>query len=201
MISLSLPRQVSRAAHIERGALADVFLDTHPQQAGSTGTDMLWAGVPIVSFRGSSMASRTGVSMLVAAGAPELAVDSWEEYEELAVSLGTNAARLAALHSRLSAGRASSPLFDTRRWVRDWERLARTILEEPFSPPRLDSVTEGRPGFIEYSAEHSTEHGVERSAEHSAAPRHNATRLAEKADAAQGAAASARRKRRHSRGQ
>jgi hypothetical protein len=41
-----------------------------------------------------------------------------QEYEELAVALGTDHARREGLRTRLKAGRLSSPLFDTDTWVR-----------------------------------------------------------------------------------
>lgn len=46
-----------------------------------------------------------------------------QEYEELAVALGSDHGRREALRARLKAGRLSSPLFDTDGWVRDLERV------------------------------------------------------------------------------
>ena len=42
---------------------------------------------------------------------------SEQEYEELAVALGTDHARRLALRERLKAVRLTCPLFDTKRWV------------------------------------------------------------------------------------
>jgi predicted O-linked N-acetylglucosamine transferase (SPINDLY family) len=36
-------------AHVQRGGLADVFLDTTAYNAHSTGCNSLWASVPIVT--------------------------------------------------------------------------------------------------------------------------------------------------------
>ncbi|KAL6745162.1 hypothetical protein V8C86DRAFT_1802515, partial [Haematococcus lacustris] len=41
--------------------------------------------------------------------------------EERAVRLGGNPAERAALRERLMARRATCPLFNTQRWVRDFE--------------------------------------------------------------------------------
>ena len=40
-----------------------------------------------------------------------------QEYEELAVALGTDHKRRLALREQLKAVRLTCPLFDTRRWV------------------------------------------------------------------------------------
>jgi len=43
--------------------------------------------------------------------------NSMKEYEEKAVALALNPARLHALRNKLKAARLTCPLFDTTRWV------------------------------------------------------------------------------------
>jgi protein O-GlcNAc transferase len=50
-----------------------------------------------------------------------------EAYESLAVALATDPARLGALRRRLVDGRERCPLFDTARWVRNYERGLRAV--------------------------------------------------------------------------
>lgn len=52
-----------------------------------------------------------------------MVVHSLAEYEERAVALGTDHAARAALRQQLAAARTRCPLFDTPRWVRDFERV------------------------------------------------------------------------------
>ena len=105
----------AKIEHVQRTALADIFLDAAPYNAGGTAADTLWAGVPIVTKPGEVMVSRMGLAAVSALGFPELGVSDWEAYEELAVALATDPARLRELKRRLSAARATAPLFDTRR--------------------------------------------------------------------------------------
>ena len=105
----------SKASHVQRTALADIYLDTAPYNAGGTAADTLWAGVPVVTKPGEALASRQGLAAVTAAGFPELGVSDWEAYEELAVALATDPARLRALQQGLSAARTTSRLFDTPR--------------------------------------------------------------------------------------
>jgi predicted O-linked N-acetylglucosamine transferase (SPINDLY family) len=58
----------------------------------------------------------------------ELITESLEAYEDLAVGLATDHNRRAALRTALSANRATHPLFDTTRYVRNLERAYTEIV-------------------------------------------------------------------------
>ena len=119
--------------HLARMQLADVFLDTLPFNAGTTASDALWAGVPVVTRSGEAFAARMAGSLLHAIGMPELIANTPEEYVALAVRLGRDPAFLAATKATLAANRATKPLFDTDRFRRHieaaylamWERTQR----------------------------------------------------------------------------
>ncbi|GAV69747.1 TPR_7 domain-containing protein/TPR_11 domain-containing protein/Glyco_transf_41 domain-containing protein [Cephalotus follicularis] len=109
--------------HIRRSALADLFLDTPLCNAHTTGTDILWAGLPMVTLPLEKMATRVAGSLCRATGlGDEMIVNSMKEYEEKAVSLALYRPKLQALTNKLKAVRLSCPLFDTSRWVRNLER-------------------------------------------------------------------------------
>jgi predicted O-linked N-acetylglucosamine transferase (SPINDLY family) len=67
-------------------------------------------------------------SLLTAAELPELIVESWDDYEALAVALARDPARLAGLKQKLASARSTAPLFDTPRLTRDLESLYRRML-------------------------------------------------------------------------
>lgn len=113
--------------HLRRGFLADLFLDTPACNAHTTGCDILWGGVPMVTVPGEKMASRVAASLLNAAGLAECVTASLREYEELVFHLATHPERLRALRARLEATRTSMPLFDTARWVRNLEHTYAAI--------------------------------------------------------------------------
>ncbi|KAI4378055.1 hypothetical protein MLD38_015595 [Melastoma candidum] len=109
--------------HIRRSALADLFLDTPMCNAHTTGTDILWAGLPMVTFPLETMATRVAGSLCMATGlGEEMIVKSLQEYEERAVTLALNRPMLQSLSNRLKSVRLTCPLFDTVRWVRNLER-------------------------------------------------------------------------------
>jgi predicted O-linked N-acetylglucosamine transferase (SPINDLY family) len=134
--------------HLARLSLADLFLDTLPYNAHAGGSDALWAGVPIVSCRGTTFAGRVGASMLNAIGLSELAADSLDAYEALALSLARQPELLAGVRAKLARNRAREPLFDTRRFTSNleaayiamWERHRRG------EPPALLSIEDTMAG-------------------------------------------------------
>jgi predicted O-linked N-acetylglucosamine transferase (SPINDLY family) len=125
--------------HLARLRMADLFLDTWPYNAHTTGSDALWAGVPVLTVTGDSFPSRVGASLLDAVGLPELITGSLAAYEALALHLARDRAALASLRARLAAARDKAALFDTPRLVRHIEAayegmVARARAGEPPAP-------------------------------------------------------------------
>jgi predicted O-linked N-acetylglucosamine transferase (SPINDLY family) len=109
------------ADYLARYRAADLFLDTLPYNAGTTASDALWAGLPVLSCLGRTFAGRMAASLLHAAGLPELVMDSAEAYEELAVRLANDPEHLLHLRQELADRRLVSRLFDSDGFVRDLE--------------------------------------------------------------------------------
>ena len=139
--------------YLARLPLADLFLDTAPFNAGTTASDALWAGLPLLTCAGRSFCSRMAGSLLHAVGLPELVTHALADYEELAVALATDRARLAELRQRLAHNRDSSPLFDTPRFVRDYEDLLASVARRPAGVPLREE-----PGREDGSQHPSPEH-------------------------------------------
>ena len=107
--------------HLARLSLADLFLDTQPYNAHSTAVDTLWAGVPVLTVRGTAFAGRVAASALSAAGLDEMIVSSIPEYENLALRLAREPRAMADLKSKLARTRETCALFDTARYTRNLE--------------------------------------------------------------------------------
>ncbi len=103
--------------------LADLFLDNHPYNAGSTANDVLWAGTPMLTLSGKTFVSRMGGSLLTALGLPELVTYSHLQYEEVAIALARAPDRLRVLRERLHRARLDGPTFDMSRLARCLEGL------------------------------------------------------------------------------
>jgi predicted O-linked N-acetylglucosamine transferase (SPINDLY family) len=120
--------RVAPPEYLARFALADVMLDTFPFNAGTTASDALWMGTPIVTLSGRSYISRMAGSLLTAVGLPDLITESLDDYVQLAVRLAQQPLRVASYKRYLAEHGRQSPLFDLPQIVRDleteFERLA-----------------------------------------------------------------------------
>lgn len=81
--------------HLARYQHADLFLDTHPYNGHTTVGDSLLCGVPVVTQRGSSFASRVAGSLLFDVGMMDNVTDDEEAYYQRALFLAQNPEQLA----------------------------------------------------------------------------------------------------------
>jgi predicted O-linked N-acetylglucosamine transferase (SPINDLY family) len=131
------------AQHLARHRLADLFLDTLPYNAHTTASDALWAGLPVLTQMGQAFAGRVAASLLNAVGLPEMITRDAAAYEALAIAIGRDAARAAALKAKLAAAIPTAPLFNTPRFTRHlegayrmmWQRHAAGLAPEGFAVP------------------------------------------------------------------
>jgi predicted O-linked N-acetylglucosamine transferase (SPINDLY family) len=130
------------ADYLVRYRLADLFLDTFPFNGGTTTSDVLWTGLPLVTLAGEALAGRMAGSLLTTVGVPELIASSFDEYEAMALALARDRERLGSLRTRIEAARTASPLFDAGRFCRHLEAAYAAMVErsrcgEPPAPIRV----------------------------------------------------------------
>ena len=105
----------------------DIALDTAPYNGGATTCEALFMGVPVITLRGRSHASRFGASILVNAGVEELVVENDLNYVRRAVQLGNSPQLIGAYHSGLRANVLKSPLMDAEGYMKELEAAYRTV--------------------------------------------------------------------------
>jgi predicted O-linked N-acetylglucosamine transferase (SPINDLY family) len=113
--------RISAEEYRSRYLVCDLFLDTFPYNAGTTASDALWVGLPVLTLMGQSFVSRMAASLLNAIGLPELITNTQKEYEALAIELATNPQKLAEIKLKLANNRLTTPLFDTPRFTKNLE--------------------------------------------------------------------------------
>ncbi|MBY0463756.1 MAG: tetratricopeptide repeat protein [Burkholderiales bacterium] len=107
--------------YLARLAVADLFLDSYPFNAGTTANDALFMGLPVLTRSGQTFASRMAGALLTAAGLPELITYTVQDYENKAVELASDPQICARLKQQLAMAKAGGVLFDTPRFVRNLE--------------------------------------------------------------------------------
>ena len=123
--------------HLARHRFADLFLDTLPYNAHTTANDSLWSGLPVLTLKGQSFASRVAASLLKAIELPELICHTQAEYEAKAIELALNPKKLADLKKKLANNRDKTPLFNGAQITRDIESaylIAYKRYQEGFAP-------------------------------------------------------------------
>lgn len=126
---LIFAERMDHAEHLARLRLADLFLDTFPYNAHTTGSDALWVGLPVLTLAGKSFASRVGASLLRALDLPELIANSMDQYRSIALQLANDSAKMSRLRHKLAEAITTKPLFDTPQITSHIEKAFLTIYE------------------------------------------------------------------------
>lgn len=109
----------------------DIALDTFPYNGGTTTTEAIWQGVPVLAFRGDRWVARTSASILRTGGLGEFVAPSLDEYISMAVKLALRPEtpqRLAQLRESMRERLRGSPVCDTQTFARNMERLYERML-------------------------------------------------------------------------
>jgi predicted O-linked N-acetylglucosamine transferase (SPINDLY family) len=107
--------------YLARYQVCDLFLDTLPYNAGTTASDALWAGLPVLTLVGESFASRVAASLLNSISLPELITNTQDEYEALAIELAANAQNFEDIKLKLANNRLTTILFDAPLFTKHME--------------------------------------------------------------------------------
>ena len=114
--------------HLARYRLVDVFIDTYPYNGHTTASDALLAGLPVVTLKGKSFASRVAASLLHDVGLPDLACSSYDEYYQKALHLATHdTTRLAVKELLMRKLEAKDWPFTSEQQARALEALLAKI--------------------------------------------------------------------------
>ncbi len=109
----------------------DIALDTFPYNGGTTTTEAIWQGVPVLTFWGDRWASRTSASILRTAGLGEFVAADLQGYPEMAIRLGNDSgtlARLSGLRKEMRQRLRGSSVCDTANFAKQMEEIYAGLL-------------------------------------------------------------------------
>ena len=112
----------SRDEYLSRYSASNLFLDTFPYCAGTTASDSLWSGVPVLTCMGNSFASRMGASILNSVGLQELITTNLMDYHKLAVAIASNPSFYFEIREKLRLNLLTFPLFNSRLFTNNIEK-------------------------------------------------------------------------------
>nr|AAR37916.1 TPR domain protein [uncultured marine bacterium 560] len=126
--------------YLARYRVADLFLDTHPYNAGTTSSDALRMGLPVLTLKGNSFNSRMAASVINAVNLPELITSTQKEYESLAIELATHPEQLKIIKEKLIKNLPTAPLYDTPLFTQHLESAYRTMYDRYHQRLELDHI-------------------------------------------------------------
>ena len=110
-----------RLAYFSAYDRVDLALDPFPYPGGTTSTEGLWMGVPVVTMRGTRFLSHLGECVAHNAGQAAWIARDDDDYLQKAVAFAADVPALARLRQGLRAQVLASPLFDGPRFARAFE--------------------------------------------------------------------------------
>lgn len=119
--------RVSYELYLQRLALADIYLDTYPYNAGSTARDVLRCRVPMVTLAGQTMVSRMAASMLHSVGLEDLVTDSLSAYHARVLQLAKGRRLTQSYRKVLTQGLARNKNA-AQQWTQSLEQQWHAML-------------------------------------------------------------------------
>jgi len=116
-------KRVSSSHHIQRLKVIDLFLDTFPYNAHITAQQAIRMGVPVLTIKGRSFASRVASSILNSVNLQELITTNINSYTNLAIEIANNKKKLKKLKDHLSQPKIIKKLNDTKKFTKDFEKI------------------------------------------------------------------------------
>lgn len=98
-------------------------MDTLQYNAHTTASDALWAGLPLLTLRGTTFPGRVAASLLKAVHCEDMVCATVDEFEAKAIHLATHPESLAHARQTLALGKKSGPLYDTELFTQHLEQV------------------------------------------------------------------------------
>jgi protein O-GlcNAc transferase len=113
--------RINYERHLQRIQYIDIALDTRIYNGHTTTIEMIQAGVPLVTLKGSHFASRVSSSILKSLELNDFITESYEEYESKIISLIDQDERASA--KNLIKQKINNPeIFSVRSFAKDFEQ-------------------------------------------------------------------------------
>ena len=116
--------------HLDRIKFADLFLDTFPYNAHTTASEVVRMGIPIVTLKGKSFASRVAASILHQFKLDELVMKNKEDYKNKAIELYNHAEELNRIKKKIINNVENSLLFDAKKLTNNLEKTYMNVINK-----------------------------------------------------------------------
>ncbi len=116
--------------YLSRLAIADLFLDTYPYNAGTVASDAIRMRLPLITLCGDAFASRMAASLLHAAGAPQGITTSPAKYVSTIVRLANDPLAYAQYKAQFTTEAWTRTIGDIASFTAEYEATWYRIVSE-----------------------------------------------------------------------
>jgi predicted O-linked N-acetylglucosamine transferase (SPINDLY family) len=97
-----------------------MVLDTFPYPGGTTSSEALWMGVPVLTLKGDRFLSHLGESIAHNAGQANWVAEDLDDYVNKAVAFASDLRYLVNMRATLRDRVLQTPLFDVERFAKNF---------------------------------------------------------------------------------
>ena len=115
--------------HLNRIKFGDLFLDTFPYSAHTTCSDALRVGLPVLTLKGNSFASRVAASLLSTIKLDDLISKNLDEYEAIANKIISDPHYFKKIKNKLNENILKTPLYNSKLFTKNLELGYEKIFE------------------------------------------------------------------------
>ena len=113
--------------YLSRYSLADLFLDTFNYNGGTTVSDALWVGLPVLTLLGNNFQARMAASILSAIDMEELISYNTEDYINIAVDIALNKSKHDFFKAQLISNVNNTALFNPQQFTLNLENAFKVM--------------------------------------------------------------------------
>lgn len=123
----------SRVEYLKSYNKIDMVLDTFPFPGGTTSSESLWMGVPVLTLAGDRLISHQGESIAYNTQQSEWIANSLTDYINKAVDFASDIESLSTLRSNLRDRLPHTPLFNSNQFAKNFEDALWSIKHQNLS--------------------------------------------------------------------
>lgn len=120
--------KLEHSKHLKRLSLADLFLDTFPYNAHTTGSDAFRMNLPILTIKGETFPSRVLASILQSNNLEELIKTNFKDYVLTAVKFATDKNEYKKIKSKVMEQKNKSLLFKNKKFTFELEKIYESLV-------------------------------------------------------------------------
>ena len=116
--------------YLKRFQNCDIFLDTFPFNGGTTASDALGMGLPVITLSGESYASRMAGSLLNNLDLNDLIAKDINQYISIAIKVGANRVSLNNIKDKIKRNINNSNIYNANFFVGNYESIILEIFNK-----------------------------------------------------------------------